>query len=82
MTLDPSLSRSPCFEVRSRRRWPTGIEEIASDSGPVDLLPFGQPRGLFLILLPDMAEPLGLGALSDVENRPDNGQTSVSMKRE
>ena len=31
----PSLSRSLCFEVRSRRRWPTGIEEIASDSGPL-----------------------------------------------
>jgi hypothetical protein len=41
-----------------------------------------QPRGLFLILLPDVAEPLGLGALSGVENRPDDGRTSVGMKRD
>jgi hypothetical protein len=49
---------------------------------PVDFLPFGQPRGLFLILLPNVAEPLGPGALSGVENRPDEGQTSVDMKRD
>ena len=41
-----------------------------------------QPRGLFLILLPDVPEPLGLGALSGVENRPDDGRTSVGMKRD
>jgi hypothetical protein len=33
-------------------------------------------------LRPDVAEPLGLGALSGVENRPDDGQTSVGMKRD
>jgi len=49
---------------------------------PVDLLPFGQPRSLFLILLPDVAELVGLRELSGVENRPDDGQTSVGMKRE
>jgi hypothetical protein len=35
-----------------------------------------------LILLPDVAEPLGLGALSGVENRRDDGHTSVGMKRD
>jgi hypothetical protein len=29
------LGRSRYSEVRSHRRWPTGIEEIASDSGPL-----------------------------------------------
>ena len=30
----------------------------------------------------NVAEPLGLGALSGVENRPDDRQTSVGMKRD
>jgi hypothetical protein len=29
-----------------------------------------------------VAEPLGLMALSGVENRPDDGQTSVGVKRD
>jgi hypothetical protein len=75
------LSRSISFEVRSRRRWPKGIEEIVSDFGPFTSCHIGQPRGLFLIILPDVAEPVGRGAASGVENRPDDGQTSVGMKR-
>jgi hypothetical protein len=75
------LSRSLCFEVRSRRWWHTGIEEIASDSGPLTSCHSASLGPFFLILFPDVAEPLGPGALSGVENRPADGQTSVGMKR-
>jgi hypothetical protein len=81
-TLDPLVEPLPLF--RGPQSSPVAYRHRGDRQRlrPVDLLPFGQPRGLFLILLPDVAEPLGLGALSGVENRPDDGQTYVGMKRD
>jgi hypothetical protein len=75
------LSRSISFEVRSRSRWSSGIEEIVSDFGPF-LPAISAGLGAFSLLLPDLAEPVGLGTLSGVDNRPDDGQTSVGTKRD
>ena len=64
----------------SRRSSPTPTRSppaIRPDSGPFD-----QTRGHFRILLPDLAEPLGLQALTGVEKRPDDGRTSAGMKRD
>lgn len=79
-TLDPLVEQLPLFRgpksspVTYRRRG--DLQRLR----PVRLLPLGQLRGLFLILLPFVAEPPGLGALSVVENRPDDCQTTVGMK--
>ena len=74
--LIPSLSRSIRFEVHSCHRWPTGSKQISSDSSRFASC-HSAGRVPFLIRLPDLAEPLGLGATPEVENRPDDGPTSV-----
>ena len=77
--LDPLVE--PLHQVRCPQLPPVAYRQTGDYQRlrPVHLLPFGQPRGLFLILLPDLVGPLGLGAIPGVENRPDAGRTSVGM---
>ena len=87
---EPVVGSSPMLDVlvellplfRDPRSSPrlTGIEAIASDFAPLTSCHLARLEALFLIILPDVAEPLGLEAPLGVEGRQDDGQTSVGMK--
>jgi hypothetical protein len=67
----PTLSRSISFEVRGRRRWPTGIEEIVCDSGPFNCCHSASLGGISESSLPTWLSRSACG----------RSRASVGMKR-